>query len=144
MPATVRSLDERIDTLVDKLDATSLSAETFKAKADAAFGFTKWGISLISGAVLLDLLQLYAVANRAGKLEASVDEMRSNIGKHAVIADRLRDAVQKEEVVTAELRVAVHEMRESTRRQKAANAKLNDTLEAIAKDVAELKPMPKP
>ena len=186
MAATVKELDDRIDALIDKLDSTSLSAETFRAKVDATISVARWAAVFVAGMAATGLFQLVSVANQAGQLQNSVAGVRESIAKQDAVIEQLRASVQAQQVIMAELRAAVQsqqaataeletaaqaqqvvttelktavqtqqaataelktaaqELRESSRRQDAALTKQNELLQAIAKDIAELKRNSKP
>ncbi|MGL6072707.1 MAG: hypothetical protein ACRC8S_00970 [Fimbriiglobus sp.] len=150
MPATVKSLEERLEGMLDdqldtKSQLTKIAEDfaVFRAKMETTITMVRWiGVTVAAIAVTIGL-QLYSVAHQAGKLEATVGHIEKNlqdqkqtIAKHTESMEDQKQSIMK---LTTTLEVTVERLQQTIQKSETHRDEQTKALRDITKELAEVK-----
>jgi uncharacterized coiled-coil protein SlyX len=116
MPPTVKSLEERIDDLEEKVSAVhadiralAVDLGSFKSRTDTVTALIKWIGVFVAGLTVTTVFNIISVAHSAGKIESNVE--------------RLREVVQRQETTAEKQSAVIHDLEKQLIRLQAVREK---------------------
>jgi prefoldin subunit 5 len=110
MPATVRSLEERIDDMVESISSLTTRIEgltqefgAFRARMETTHSLIRWIGVFFAGLLVTVLYSVFSVAYSGGQLAATVGELKGTTEKLSVAVQQLQATTARHDAIMEQL-----------------------------------------